>query len=338
MSEGRISTISSGWPAGVRRRTGPPRRPESAAPIARYSQDHQAAPLGDHRQHGGADRGGGDRRRPLGLPVRTWFGQDDQLRQLDTELSAPQAVNVDLEEPGPAAADAGGHRRSRPDAPCPPGRRASPDGPRGYPSCRPTSPTASADGPGGRADDRAAGPGSRERAKRAQRHHHRPSSPLLAAKPTVAPWAPPASKSGSASAHVDGARVSPASDAAWPTSSAAWSPRGRWSWAASPSPASSASAATAKVPATTCRGLRPGLRGHDPRGRRPAAPTRGARRAGRGVRDARRRGRSPPGCRPTSPRCWTRMPRSASPTSGPRRVKEDGQACRSATRCAARDR
>lgn len=33
----------------------------------------------------------------FGLPVRTWFGQDDQLRQLETELDELQSVNTDLQ-------------------------------------------------------------------------------------------------------------------------------------------------------------------------------------------------------------------------------------------------
>ncbi len=33
----------------------------------------------------------------FGLPVRTWFGQDDELRQLDAELSELQSVNADLQ-------------------------------------------------------------------------------------------------------------------------------------------------------------------------------------------------------------------------------------------------
>jgi cell division protein FtsB len=33
----------------------------------------------------------------FGLPVRTWFEQDDELRQLDNELSEFQAVNAELQ-------------------------------------------------------------------------------------------------------------------------------------------------------------------------------------------------------------------------------------------------
>lgn len=33
----------------------------------------------------------------FGLPVRTWFDQDDELRQLDNELSEVQAVNAELQ-------------------------------------------------------------------------------------------------------------------------------------------------------------------------------------------------------------------------------------------------
>jgi hypothetical protein len=34
----------------------------------------------------------------FGLPVRTWFEQDDQLRRLDAELAELQAVNADLQQ------------------------------------------------------------------------------------------------------------------------------------------------------------------------------------------------------------------------------------------------
>ena len=33
----------------------------------------------------------------FGLPVRTWFGQDDELRHLDHELSELQSVNAELQ-------------------------------------------------------------------------------------------------------------------------------------------------------------------------------------------------------------------------------------------------
>jgi hypothetical protein len=33
----------------------------------------------------------------FGLPVRTWFDQDDQLRRLDHELSELQSVNAELQ-------------------------------------------------------------------------------------------------------------------------------------------------------------------------------------------------------------------------------------------------
>jgi cell division protein FtsB len=44
----------------------------------------------------------------FGLPVRTWFEQDDALRQLDAELAELQAVNADLQrEVDRAQTDAG---------------------------------------------------------------------------------------------------------------------------------------------------------------------------------------------------------------------------------------
>ena len=158
MSEGRISTISK--PAGRRASdAGRSRLADLTRPIAR-------------------DRRITKRRRPaiiastvalivaaaigaalFGLPVRTWFGQDDQLRQLDTELSELQAVNADLQNEVQRLQTPRGHRRSGPDQPRPGrGRRGSPDGPRT---------TRAADRPPGRlavrtrgADDRAAGRGS----------------------------------------------------------------------------------------------------------------------------------------------------------------------------------
>ena len=33
----------------------------------------------------------------FGLPVRTWFGQDDELQRLEVELSELQSVNADLQ-------------------------------------------------------------------------------------------------------------------------------------------------------------------------------------------------------------------------------------------------
>ena len=48
----------------------------------------------------------------FGLPLRTWFAQDDELTQLDAELDELTAVNADLAERSPAA-DGGRRRRGR---------------------------------------------------------------------------------------------------------------------------------------------------------------------------------------------------------------------------------
>ena len=97
MSEGRVSTITK--PSGRRASdAGRSRLADLTRPIAR---DQRIA----------------KRRRPaivaalvallvaaaigaalFGLPVRTWFGQDDQIRQLDGELAQLEAVNADLQD------------------------------------------------------------------------------------------------------------------------------------------------------------------------------------------------------------------------------------------------
>jgi cell division protein FtsB len=50
----------------------------------------------------------------FGLPVRTWFEQDDSLRHLDAELAELQAVNADLQrEVDRAQTDAGVREAAR---------------------------------------------------------------------------------------------------------------------------------------------------------------------------------------------------------------------------------
>jgi cell division protein FtsB len=97
MSEGRISTV--------------------AKPPGRRASDAGRSRLADLTRPIAREQRIAKRRRPaiiaalvallvaaaigaalFGLPVRTWFGQDDQIRQLQSELGELESVNADLQD------------------------------------------------------------------------------------------------------------------------------------------------------------------------------------------------------------------------------------------------
>ena len=98
----------------------------------------------------------------FGLPVRTWFAQDDEIARLEHQLTSCEAVNDDLQQEVDDAADRRRHHRGGPrDARLPAGQRAPRDRRRpARPARRPARRVAVR---AGRADHPAPGRGRRGR-------------------------------------------------------------------------------------------------------------------------------------------------------------------------------